>query len=123
MSANVDARGGIPDAVKWAVAIVLVAGGVAGFYVYAEYSVFYRTVGLLVACGIAVFAGSQTEKGRELFGFMRDARNEVRKVVWPTRTETLQTTGIVIVFVFILAIILWILDTLLGWAIKQVLGL
>lgn len=123
MSANVDVSTGIPDAIKWALAIVLLAGGTAAFYYYADQSLLYRTIGLLVVAGLAVFIAAQTEKGRLTVAFLRDARTEVRKVVWPTRQETLQTTALVIVVVFIIAIFLWILDGILGWAVQQALGL
>ena len=53
---------------------------------------------------------------------VREARTEVRKVVWPTRKETMQTTGIVLVVVFLVAIMMWIMDTFFGWAVGQLLG-
>ncbi|MBT6276254.1 MAG: preprotein translocase subunit SecE [Chromatiales bacterium] len=123
MSANVEVSGGVPDAIKWAVAIVLLAGSTAAFYYYADQSLLYRTIGLLVVAGVAIFVAGQTGKGREVYGFLRDARTEVRKVVWPTQTETLQTTGIVVACVFVIAIFLWILDSILGWAVKQLFDL
>jgi len=74
----------------------------------------------LVAVSVAI--GYQTDKGRLAWGFLRDARTEVRKVVWPTRRETAQTTLIVIVVVTAVAIILWLFDAFLAWAMRLFLG-
>ena len=71
-----------------------------------------------VAAGVAL----QTEKGRPAGGFAKDSRTEVRKVVWPSRTETIQTTGLIIVLVALVALFLWGLDTFLGWLTKSLLG-
>ena len=79
-------------------------------------------IGMLVAAGVSIAIAGQTVRGREGFAFMREARNEVRKVVWPTRKETIQTTGLVFVVVIIVAIMLWGLDSFLGWAVGQLLG-
>jgi preprotein translocase subunit SecE len=122
MGTKVEAEGGLPDAVKWALAIVLLAGGVAAFYLFADQSQLYRIIGMLVVAGIALAIASSTAKGRETIGFIRESRNEVRKVVWPTRKETLQTTAMVFVVVVIVAIMLWMLDTLLGWTVSKLLG-
>jgi len=67
----------------------------------------------LLVGGVAVAVAMQTEAGRRLWQFAGDARSEVRKVVWPTRQETMQTTLVVIVMVLILGIILWLFDMML----------
>jgi len=72
--------------------------------------------------GIAVWIALQTDQGRTLWNFVQDAQIEVRKVVWPTRQETIQTTFLVFIVVIITALILWGLDTLLGWAIRGLIG-
>ena len=79
-------------------------------------------MGLLVASGVAIWIGLQTEKGRSLWAFIQDAQIEVRKVVWPTRQETAQTTLIVILAVIFFAIVLGLLDWVLGGAIEYVIG-
>ena len=122
MGAKAEVVSGMPDALKWAFSTVVLVAGMGAFYYFADESLLYRVVGLLVAVGISIFVGAQTEKGREITGFVRDARTEVRKVVWPTRKETTQTTGIVLVVVFLVAIMLWILDTMLGWMVGELLG-
>ena len=77
---------------------------------------------MLVGVGISVAIALQTVKGKEIWGYFRDAQIEVRKVVWPTRQETIQTTLIVIVMVILVAIILWLLDMFLGWSIGLIMG-
>jgi preprotein translocase subunit SecE len=74
---------------------------------------------------VALLAGwvaSTTERGGAFWNLVKGSRTEIRKVVWPTRQETTQTTVIVVVFVFVAALILWALDSLLGWAASFVLG-
>ena len=72
-----------------------------------------RTLGLLVVAAGAAALALTSAQGRQLWRFALDSRMEVRKVVWPTRQETIQTTLIVIVMVFILGLILWLFDTIL----------
>ena len=110
------------DAIKMVIAILVVIAAVAGFYVYEDQSTPLRVAGLLAATGIAAWVGLQTEQGRTLWNFIRDAQLEVRKVVWPTRQETRQTTLLVIGVVILAALILWGLDSVLGWAIRKLIG-
>ena len=76
----------------------------------------------MVAMIVATVITLQTEKGRQMWSFTQDAQIEVRKVVWPTREETLQTTLIVILMVIFIAIFLWLLDLFLGWSIGALMG-
>lgn len=122
MSTKAQVEGGIPDAVKWAAAVLLLGGGIAAYYIYADVSHLLRVVGVIVAAALSLAVVGRTAKGQEAFGFVRESRNEVRKVVWPTRKETVQTTGIVFVVVVLVGIFLWMLDTLLGWIVGQLLG-
>ncbi|CAD7851954.1 MAG: Protein translocase subunit SecE [Olavius algarvensis Gamma 1 endosymbiont] len=101
------------DTIRLAVAAVLLGAGIYGFYHFATYSTLLRVVGLLAVSAVAAAVALQTEQGRRLWQFTGSARTEVRKVVWPTRQETLQTTLVVIVMVFILGIILWLFDMVL----------
>ena len=80
-----------------------------------------RVIGLLVLSAVALFVAVQTEKGRTSWNFVRESHTEVRKVVWPTRKETTQTTLIVIAMVGLVAVILWLLDGLLAWLVKLML--
>ncbi len=110
------------DKLKLVGALVLVAVGVAGFYYFSEGSTLYRVLGMLALFGVAAALFFTTEKGRALLAFMRSARAEVRKMVWPTRQEALQTTLIVMVLVVIVGIFLWLVDMVLGWGVRQVIG-
>ena len=72
---------------------------------------------LIVAALIVWF----TEPGRRTVAFAHESYNEVRRVVWPTRKETMQMTGIVFAFVAIMGLFLWILDKFVEWALFSVL--
>ncbi|MFN0164365.1 MAG: preprotein translocase subunit SecE [Burkholderiales bacterium] len=103
------------DKAKLGIAIALVIAGLAGFYYYGEHALVFRV--LYVLGGIA--AGSAmawfTAPGQEFFAFARESWSETRKVVWPTRKESLQTTAAVFAFVFVMAVFLWLTDKSLEW--------
>jgi len=102
------------DKVKLAVAILLVVGGIVGFYWYADQvDLLYRVLALLAVIGVAVAIAVNTDLGRGVVAFGRSASMEMRKTVWPTRKETTQTTLIVVVFVTILGVAIWIIDSVL----------
>ncbi len=103
------------DTLKWGVVFLLLAGSVAGNYVYGEASVLIRAITVVIAIGVAGLVAMQTVKGRTAISFAKEARTEVRKVVWPTRQEALQTTGIVLVVTVLMAVLLWGLDAGLFW--------
>ncbi|KGJ94518.1 preprotein translocase subunit SecE [Colwellia psychrerythraea] len=111
------------DTVKWGVIFLLLAGAVAGNYVYGEESVLIRAVAVVVMVGIAGLIALQTEKGRNAAIFAKEARTEVRKVVWPTRQEAVQTTGIVLVVTLLMSLLLWGLDSVLFWLVGLVTGM
>jgi preprotein translocase subunit SecE len=111
------------DYLFWSIGLLIVAAGFYGFYQFAgDVITPIRAVGLLVAIVIAAFVIAQTTRGREFFSFLREADVERRKVVWPTRSETVQTTLVVIVLTIIASIVLFILDTIFGWVIRQLIG-
>ena len=122
MNARLEKTAALADTVKWVAAVGLFVAALAAFYLFPDESLLMRVVGLLLAAGLAGAILYTTAKGREGWRFLRDARTEVRKVVWPTRTETLQTTGIVIVMVSLLAVVMWGFDSLLSVAVKSLLG-
>jgi preprotein translocase subunit SecE len=82
----------------------------------------YRVLGVVFASVVAIAISSTTNLGQNLIGFGREARMEVRKVVWPTRQETLQTTFMVLVAVIIIGIFLWLIDMVLAEAIQLITG-
>lgn len=110
------------DVLKWLIAILLVGGGLASFYYFEEHSQLVRVIGLLAACGIAIAIAAATEKGRDLLEFTRESQLEIRKVVWPTRQETMQMTGLVILMVVILSLVIWALDSTLFWVVRSFTG-
>ena len=123
MSTGTDAAAASPlDWMKWLLVIVLVSAGVVGNWYYQDQSLLYRVLALIVLAGLAAFVAVQTEKGRAAWQLMKDARNEIRRVVWPKRPETVQTTGIVLVLVVVFGLILWLLDTILSWIVSNVIG-
>jgi len=97
------------DLIKWiAVFAILTLLVVANYYF--EFSTLERAIGLVVMIPLAGFVAAQTQKGHEFLTFAKEAKLEVRKVVWPTRAETNQTTIIVAVVTLIMAVILYLLD-------------
>jgi preprotein translocase subunit SecE len=110
------------DQLKLFAAAALVIAALAAFYYFRDVSVLFRTLGLLAVMGGAVALFLPTAKGRELTEFSHNAQVEVRKVIWPTRQETLRTTGIVMIVVFVMAIFLWILDIVFAWGIRLFTG-
>ena len=111
------------DNIKLILAAVVGLAGIVGFYVFSDSSLLLRVIGLLVVAGIAAFLFYQTGKGQRTVAFFRDARTEVRKVVWPTRAETTQTTLIVMVIVIIVGIFLWLFDSLLAMLFRLLTGI
>ena len=122
MTARLEAVASIPDGVKWVVVTALMAGAIGAFYYYPEQSQLLRVIVLLVAAGAALAIAVQTNKGRMAWDLVRESRVEVRKVVWPTRKETVQTTLIVVGTVTLVAIFLWMVDGIFSMTIKILLG-
>ena len=119
---NAEAKSSSLDTVKWVVVAILVAVGVYANSYFADESLLYRVLGLLVLAAIGGFIALQTAQGAAFWELTRESRTEIRKVVWPTRQETVQTTFIVLGFVLLTALLLWGLDSLLGWLVSMVIG-
>ncbi len=122
MTANTEEKVYRLDAIKWLLVVAVVAAGVVGNSHFSAESILYRALGLLVLAAIAVFIALQTAKGVAIADIVRGALVELRKVVWPSRQETNQTTLIVLAVVFVMAIILWLLDTLFGFIASSIIG-
>ncbi len=122
MNAKTEVEGSTMDTVKLALAVLMLAGGIAGFYYYEGYSLLFRVLGLLAVAGVAVAIAMQTMVGRKIWAFASDSRTEVRKVVWPSRQETIQTTLIVFAMVLVIGIILWLVDMALMAIVRTVTG-
>lgn len=122
MNAKVENDSSGLDVLKWLVVFALVAAGVVGNYYFAAESLLYRVLALLVLAIAAVWVSLQTTKGKSFAKLVSEARMEIRKVIWPTKQELMQTTLIVVVFVLVVALILWGVDSLIGWVISSIIG-
>ena len=103
------------DKIKFALALLLLAAGLAGFYLLGEQPMILRVLSVLAGLGTGAVVAWFTEPGQRFFAFGKEATAETKKVVWPTRKETLQTTGAVFGFVVLMALFLWIADKGLEW--------
>ena len=92
------------DGLKWLVVVLVVTAGVVGNSMFSDQSLFYRVVALVVLAVLAGFVALSTAKGKAFFNLFKEAKTEIRKVVWPTRQETLQTTLMVVVVVLIVGL-------------------
>lgn len=122
MSADASIESPKLDMFKWGVVVALVGVGVAGNAYFSEESMLYRVLGLLVLAAVAGFVALQTAKGRSFWLLLKEARLEIRKVVWPTPAETRQTTLIVLAVVVLVGLLLWALDSLLSLAVSGIIG-
>jgi len=122
MNAKVEKESGSLDLLKWLLVFGFVAAGVVGNYYFAAESLLYRILALLVLALIAGWTALQTIKGKRFAALVAEARIEIRKVVWPTRQELTQTTMIVVAFVLVVALMLWGIDSLIGWIVSGVIG-
>jgi preprotein translocase subunit SecE len=110
------------DPLLWLVVVAIVIGGVYANTVFVGVNVLVRAVAGLAMAGVAIAIALQTYRGRAGWELAKEARVEVRKVIWPTREETTQTTLIVVVVVIVVGLFLWGLDSALSWGIRTVIG-
>lgn len=110
------------DGLKWALVWLLICAGIVANQYYSTQILAVKLAVGLVVLGLVAFIAVQTNKGRQILTFLREAIVELRKVVWPTRQETVQTTIIVVVMVVIVALFLWGIDSVLLWLIGFLTG-
>ena len=110
------------DIIKQVIAILFVVSGIAAFYYFSEILLLYRVLALVAVISLAIGLLFTTGAGRNIWAFMLEAKLEVRKVVWPTREETIRTTLLVFGLVFIVGLGLWLLDMFLFWGIRLLTG-
>ncbi|PCI65326.1 MAG: preprotein translocase subunit SecE [Piscirickettsiaceae bacterium] len=122
MSVETEQTSGAMNSVKLMLAILAIIAGIGGFYYFGEESLLLRVIGLLVALGVAVTFVMMTDLGQNFWYFVQGSQVELRKIVWPTRKETMQTTLIVGVMVLFVGVLLWMFDGLLLWGIGMVTG-
>lgn len=125
MSANTEAQGsgrGL-EVAKWSIVAVLLVVAIVGNYYYRDFSLPLRALAVVVVIAIAGTVALMTVKGKATVAFAREARTEVRKVIWPTRQETLHTTLIVAAVTAVMSLILWGLDGILVRLVSFITGL
>ncbi len=122
METKVETEPTMVDTAKLAAAVALALVGFVAYYYFGDAPVALRSLGVLVAVGIAVFVGLQSAQGQGLWRFIQAARVELRRVVWPTREETIQTTIAVLVFALIMGVFFWLLDLGLLYATSKITG-
>jgi preprotein translocase subunit SecE len=110
------------DTLKLVAAIAILVGGIAAFYVLSTYPIAVRWLIVLAAVGVGIFVALQSAQGRTFAQYVQGSRVELRKIVWPTRQETLQTTLVVVIAIVVLGIFFWLLDMLLGYITRTLTG-
>jgi len=110
------------EKIKLVLSLLLVAAGVAGFYLLADKALVLRILAVLAGVVAAVAVLWSTPTGQEAFAFAKEAAVESRKVVWPSRKETIQTTVAVFALVVVMAIFLWVVDLGFLWVVKMLMG-
>ena len=110
------------DTVRLVFAVALLIAGIAGFYYFGSYALVYRVVGILVMAGAAAGLAFTTAVGKTVWGFIQESKMEAKKVIWPTRQETMQATMLVVALVFIVGLILWLMDMFLFWGVGLLTG-
>ncbi len=122
MNTQAEAETSVVDVVKQVFALLLVSAAVVGFYYFSEFPLLYRVLSLVAIVILALVVMLTTRLGQNTWAFMLESKQEVRKVVWPSRAETMQTTLMVFAMVFIVGLILWLLDMFLFWGVRVLTG-
>ena len=110
------------DKIKLAAALLLVAAGIAGYYYLTDSATIIRIAPILAGLVLAAVLAWFTAPGKQFYGYSQEAVEETKKVVWPTRKETFQITGVVMLFVVVMALFLWMVDAGLLWVVKLLMG-
>ena len=108
--------------IRWFLGISIIGIAVYGNSYFAQEALLYRVLGVIVISAMGLFVLTKTTEGKESLKIILESRTEIRRVVWPTRTETTQTVLIVVVAIILCALLLWGLDSLFGWATAKLLG-
>jgi preprotein translocase subunit SecE len=125
MSVNVESqnRNKGKNIALWGLVFILLAAAVVGNSVFAEKSLLIRVVAVVIAFAAAAITALQTIQGKALLTFSRESIKEVRKVVWPTRQETIQTTLIIFAFTVVMGLFLFLIDGALIWLVELITGM
>jgi preprotein translocase subunit SecE len=117
-------KGGSPviDSAKLLLAAAALVAGIGGYYWFADVPTAGRLLMVLAGVALGAVLLFWSTQGQVLWQFVQGSRVELRKMVWPTRQETLQTTLVVAVFVLLLGVFFWLVDMLLAWAMRHLTG-
>ncbi len=110
------------DKIKLLVAFLLIVAGVVGYYALQDSAAVLRVLSVLLGVMFAAGVFWTTESGKRFFGFATESVAEAKRVVWPTRKETMQTTGVVILFALLMALFLWAVDASLLLIVNKLMG-
>jgi len=115
MTEQVQQSVSVLDTAKLVAGAAILAGGIAAFYMLPDLPIWLRWIIVLAALVLGTLVGLQSAPGKTFWGFVQASRTELRKVVWPTASETRQVTLVVFVMIIVLALFFWALDSLLGF--------
>jgi preprotein translocase subunit SecE len=113
MNTKAETGPGVLDTVKLAAAVLVLLGGMTAYYYFSDASVLLRVLGLVASLVVGLLIAFQSAQGQQIWQFIQGSQVEIRKVVWPTQQETLQTTLIVLVFTAMLGVFFLLIDWLL----------
>ncbi|TGG90155.1 preprotein translocase subunit SecE [Natronospirillum operosum] len=122
MASQAAKKGGALDVIKWLAVAALLVAAILGNGQYPEVGLLYRVLGVLVLALVAVAIALTTDRGRKFNQYRKEAWTELRKVIWPTRTETTQTTLLVLAVVLLVALIMFLFDMLISFLIGLAVG-
>ena len=110
------------DKIRLVIAFLLMSAGIAGYYYLHDSPAVLQLASVLAGLVLAALVGSTSETGKGFIAFAKASVAEGKRVVWPTRKETMQTTGIVILFAITMALFLWAVDASLMVVINRLMG-
>ncbi len=124
MSAQTEtSQSGVLDMLKLLIAAAAIVGGLYSFYAFEfEIALPLRVLMVLAGTGLGIAIAMTSMQGQRLWAFIQGSRVEIRKVVWPTKQETTQTSIAVFVFTLVMAVFFWLLDAGLLWLTRQFVG-
>lgn len=129
MNTNVETESPVLDIIKKIFSALIVIAAVSAFYYFSvdhdsikEIRLLFRVLGLVSVIVAVLGLMSTTSTGKFVLSFVLESKQEVRKVIWPTRDETMRTTLLVFAMVFIVGLILWVLDMFLFWGVRSLTG-
>ena len=122
MNTQAEASVSVADIVKQVFSALIVILAIVAFYYFSDIPLLYRVLSLVVSLVIAGWMVLTTNVGKLVWQFSLESRQEIRKVVWPTREETTRTTLMVFAMVVVVGLILWMLDSFLFWAVRFLTG-